>query len=264
MRFLWFVLGLVIGSAGMWIWLQRRCVEQVADVRANWERKVRHLEDEVGRADQAHEETKERLRAATERLQQLEAECARLQAELALAKPQAAGSDAREQQAAAAANTEPSAGEEPVAPRGGDGGDAAQTPPAAGARGDARTRRLREIDAKLAQLPAGSSARRRLLEERQRLAGNPAVAGTASAVGVHAEVEPVSQTADDLMQIKGIGPKIADQLRALGITSIEQIALLSPQDVARIDEVLAFKGRIERERWIEQARALMAARSSGS
>lgn len=264
MRFLWLVLGLVIGAAVVWLRQERRFAAQVADLRESWERKLRHAEEEVKRADQAHEETKEQLRAAIERLQRLEAECERLRAERALAKPQAAGSNASDKQAAAAPDRESGTGGEPAAPPRGEGDVAARNASTAEAKDDARTRRLREIDAKLAQLPAGSSARRHLLEERQRLLGDAALAASASAATLRAAAEPLLHTADDLTQIKGIGPKIADQLRALGITSLAQIATLSPADVARLDQVLAFKGRIEREQWIEQARAILASRNAGS
>jgi predicted flap endonuclease-1-like 5' DNA nuclease len=66
--------------------------------------------------------------------------------------------------------------------------------------------------------------------------------------------------ADDLQQIKGIGPKIAGILHELGIQRFEQIAVWSPEKVDWVNERLRFKGRIEREEWIPQARALMAAR----
>lgn len=63
--------------------------------------------------------------------------------------------------------------------------------------------------------------------------------------------------ADDLQQIKGIGPKIAGILHDLGIRQFAQIAAWTPENVDWINDHLKFKGRVERERWIEQARALM-------
>ena len=66
--------------------------------------------------------------------------------------------------------------------------------------------------------------------------------------------------ADDLQQIKGIGPKIAGILQELGIQRFEQIATWTPEKVDWVNERLRFKGRIEREEWIPQAKALMAAR----
>lgn len=69
-----------------------------------------------------------------------------------------------------------------------------------------------------------------------------------------------SDDADDLQQIKGIGPKIAGILNELGIRQFEQIAAWSATDVDWVNERLKFKGRIEREEWIPQAKALLAAR----
>lgn len=66
---------------------------------------------------------------------------------------------------------------------------------------------------------------------------------------------------DDLQQIKGIGPKIAGILQELGIQRFEQIATWTPDTVEWVNERLKFKGRIEREEWISQARALVAERA---
>ena len=61
----------------------------------------------------------------------------------------------------------------------------------------------------------------------------------------------------ELTRIKGLGPKLATQLNDLGVTSIEQIAGWSDEDIARYDSQLGrFSGRIERDRWVEQARLL--------
>lgn len=260
----WFLLGLVIGGVGVWIWAQRRCDERITDVRENWERKLRHAEEEVGRADTAHEETKARLREASERLKQLEDECERLRGELAQAKR--AAEQALEQEKRARAELGQRRAGREAAP-------STPTPAAAPAQPatpvpqpgeDVTKRRLREIDAKLAQLPAGSSARRRLLEERARLAGTPTPGAAGGALPEKRLFEPPAREPDDLTRIRGIGPVIAEKLHALGITTFEQIAALGPDDVARIDEVLAFKGRIGRENWIGQAREIVAARSASS
>lgn len=46
------------------------------------------------------------------------------------------------------------------------------------------------------------------------------------------------------------------KLHKLGITSFQQIADFTPADIERVNEVLDFPGRIEREEWVEQARAI--------
>lgn len=63
---------------------------------------------------------------------------------------------------------------------------------------------------------------------------------------------------DDLKRIRGIGVLIEKKLNSMGITSYGQIANWSSGDVDRVSEILDFKGRIERENWVEQARILAA------
>jgi predicted flap endonuclease-1-like 5' DNA nuclease len=61
---------------------------------------------------------------------------------------------------------------------------------------------------------------------------------------------------DDLKRIRGIGVLIERKLNSLGIGNYEQIANWTGADIERISRQLDFKGRIERENWIEQARIL--------
>ena len=61
---------------------------------------------------------------------------------------------------------------------------------------------------------------------------------------------------DDLKKISGVGPVLEKKLNALGITQFEQIAAFSKDDIAKVDEVLNFKGRIERDDWLSQAEKL--------
>ncbi len=64
--------------------------------------------------------------------------------------------------------------------------------------------------------------------------------------------------ADDLKKISGVGPVIEEKLHKMGIYHYHQVAGFSAEDVTRIDDELNFKGRIERDNWIEQAKALAA------
>jgi len=64
--------------------------------------------------------------------------------------------------------------------------------------------------------------------------------------------------ADDLTQIKGVAEELIKRLEKIGVTQFEQIANWTDEDIANVDEVLSFKGRIEREDWTSQAKALMA------
>lgn len=67
-----------------------------------------------------------------------------------------------------------------------------------------------------------------------------------------------AQATDDIKLIGGVGPALEKKLNALGVTSLKQIAEWSDEDIKRIDEELAFKGRIEREEWVQQAKDLLA------
>jgi len=62
--------------------------------------------------------------------------------------------------------------------------------------------------------------------------------------------------ADDLKQISGVGPKLEKTLNGLGFWHFSQIAEWKKSDVAIVDDELSFKGRIERDEWIKQAKKL--------
>jgi large subunit ribosomal protein L21 len=62
--------------------------------------------------------------------------------------------------------------------------------------------------------------------------------------------------ADDLKKLSGVGPALEKKLLEAGITSFAQIAAWTEADIAEMDEKLSFKGRIQREGWVEQAKEL--------
>ncbi len=66
-----------------------------------------------------------------------------------------------------------------------------------------------------------------------------------------------ASTNDDLTRISGVGPVIVGKLNKLGITSFQQIADFKKADIERIDGELNFKGRIERDEWVKQAKAFL-------
>jgi predicted flap endonuclease-1-like 5' DNA nuclease len=69
---------------------------------------------------------------------------------------------------------------------------------------------------------------------------------------------------DNLQLLKGVGPRAAALLAEAGITRFAQIATWGPDDIATIDARMgAFKGRIDRDRWVEQARLLAAGDKAG-
>jgi predicted flap endonuclease-1-like 5' DNA nuclease len=67
-------------------------------------------------------------------------------------------------------------------------------------------------------------------------------------------VAPVQH--DDLRRIRGIGPRFAQRLAALGVTSFDTIADWSAADVARIAKQLGVTPERLTRDWIKQARAL--------
>ncbi len=83
----------------------------------------------------------------------------------------------------------------------------------------------------------------------------PAPAETPAPVAEAAFTPPAGEP-DDLKKISGVGKVLEGKLNALGITRFDQIAAFTPEDVAKVDDLLNFKGRIDREDWIGQAAAL--------
>jgi NADH-quinone oxidoreductase subunit E len=63
---------------------------------------------------------------------------------------------------------------------------------------------------------------------------------------------------DDLKKIKGVGPKLEGILHDMGIFHFDQVAGWTAREVAWVDDRLKFKGRIERDGWIDQAKILAA------
>lgn len=67
-----------------------------------------------------------------------------------------------------------------------------------------------------------------------------------------------AKKADDLKRIAGIGPKLEQVLNARGIQTFAEIAAWTDADIAKIDAELGFDGRIARDDWSGQAKALVA------
>ena len=73
-------------------------------------------------------------------------------------------------------------------------------------------------------------------------------------IGIPAAVGP----ADDLLQVKGIGPKLNAVLNDIGVLRFDQIASWTDEEIDRVDNHLgAFRGRIVRDAWVEQADLLV-------
>lgn len=88
----------------------------------------------------------------------------------------------------------------------------------------------------------------------QAAAATADVAGEILGVDAHPNIAGPNGPPDDLQILKGVGPKLASQLGGFGITRFDQLAALSANEVAIIDDKLgAFRGRLTRDRIVEQA-----------
>ena len=62
--------------------------------------------------------------------------------------------------------------------------------------------------------------------------------------------------ADDLKLITGVGPVVERKLNAIGVTKWSQVAAMTPEDIAKLESSLNFKGRVARDNWLAQAEVL--------
>lgn len=63
--------------------------------------------------------------------------------------------------------------------------------------------------------------------------------------------------ADDLKQISGIGPKLEEVLNSMGYSRFADIAGLDSKAIARLEADTGLTGRIGRDDWVGQAKALI-------
>jgi predicted flap endonuclease-1-like 5' DNA nuclease len=70
---------------------------------------------------------------------------------------------------------------------------------------------------------------------------------------------PRNGRADDLKEIEGIGPAMEKLVNGLGFYHFDQLSNWSDADVAWVDTNMAsFKGRIMRDKWVAQAKIIVA------
>ncbi len=83
---------------------------------------------------------------------------------------------------------------------------------------------------------------------------------TKSAVKATPKAEPKAKAGDkdDLKKLTGVGPALEKKLNEAGVTSFAQIAAWGADDIVAMDDKLSFKGRIERDGWVDQAKAFAA------
>lgn len=102
---------------------------------------------------------------------------------------------------------------------------------------------------------AGRGEGKGLIDEAAAAASD--VTGAIVGAPVHAHLPGASGPPDDLQLLKGVGPKLAAMLGERGIIRFDQLAKLSPDQIEAIDQTLgAFRGRLTRDRVVEQAEYL--------
>lgn len=92
-----------------------------------------------------------------------------------------------------------------------------------------------------------------------KAAPKAAAAAAAGAVAAGALFAAPEGEPDDLKLISGVGPVLEKKLHGLGITKFAQVAAFTADDIAKVDDALSFKGRIERDNWLDQAAELAKA-----
>jgi len=104
--------------------------------------------------------------------------------------------------------------------------------------------------------PAAKEAEAKKPAAKKSAAKKPAAKKPAARKAGPERLKKARGKADDLKLISGVGPKLEQTLNKLGFWHFDQIASWKKADVAIVDDELSFKGRIERDEWIKQAKTL--------
>lgn len=90
------------------------------------------------------------------------------------------------------------------------------------------------------------------------------VTGELIGAPVHRHLSGGADGADDFLRLKGVGPRLADMLHARGFDRYEQLAHLTAEEIDMVDQQLGpFRGRIRRDRIVEQAAYLARGDTDG-
>ncbi len=123
--------------------------------------------------------------------------------------------------------------------------------PAVGARFAAKA-------ADVAEKPTKPAKKDEVQEREKRAAAKLEPQAKAEPKAEAADAPAEAPRNDDLKTLAGVGPALEKKLNEAGITTYAQIAAWNADDIAEINEALALKGRIERDGWVDQAKALMS------
>jgi predicted flap endonuclease-1-like 5' DNA nuclease len=89
--------------------------------------------------------------------------------------------------------------------------------------------------------------------------GDGVLEGTDEGTRPEALSGPRGGQADNLKEIKGVGPKLEKLLHSMGFYHFDQVAAWTADEIAWVDANLqGFKGRVSRDNWVEQAKILAA------
>lgn len=109
---------------------------------------------------------------------------------------------------------------------------------------------------KAAKKAAPKKAAPKKAEKAPAAAAEEAAAPSADARGFVYDSAP--DNADDLKKISGVGPALEEKLHSFGVYTFKQIADWTPENIVAFDDLLSFKGRIERDNWLDQAKTLQS------
>ena len=135
--------------------------------------------------------------------------------------------------------------------------EASKAEAVAKAQADADAKAKAEADAAAAKAKAEAEA-------AEKAKADAAASATAAPAASVDESTPEILTAardgkaDDLKQIKGVGPGLEKTLNELGFYHFDQIAKWGDGEIAWVDARLKFKGRIVRDSWVDQCKTLAA------
>jgi len=125
--------------------------------------------------------------------------------------------------------------------------------------------------AKPAPAPAAPEPKAEAAPEPEPVAAEPVVEEEAapadgeldaSTMNLGNVYEAAPDQIDDLKVISGVGPGIEEKLHGYGVYTYAQVAAWNEENVAAFDQLLSFKGRIERDNWVQQAADLEAAKGA--
>ena len=110
----------------------------------------------------------------------------------------------------------------------------------------------------MAAKPAKKSAPKKEPAKAEAKAPAPETKSAVKPAPKKAAPKAKSGDKDDLKLLSGVGPALEKKLNEAGVTSFAQVASWGDAEIADFCEKLSFKGRIEREGWVDQAKNLAA------